>query len=332
VMIDDKTAISSTAGEVTTFSIIQPDGTVVKGPTLAKAQDIFDNMCAVKGGFVIRVHNSLLFYNNSGTLTYSNDVNVSSAMNFGGSSDVGGRGDGIRINGDIRSYYVYLAGTVNGGGGSHELGVAAWDTRTGQFAGGSIVTDGDPAQESCDRAGLAVDALNRVCVAYMHKPTSAFAYQVVARVAQFDGSNFTWYGHSFYPFLNHDQDPNNVLGFTTANPYVAMTTRQICIAAKGTINSANNVSAGPNSLTEQTVYTVISHPDPVAAPVPSITVTQPDSSHLTVNWSADAGLFSVQTNSSLTTPGGWSAATAGNVLPPVTLPISAGTRFIRLAR
>jgi len=331
VMIDDKTAISSTVGEVTTFSIIQPDGTVVKSATLAKEQDIFDNMCAVKGGFVIRVHNSLLFYNNSGTLTYSNDVNVSSAMNFGGSADVGGRGDGIRINGDIRSYYVYVAGTINGGGGSHELGVAAWDTRTGQFVGGSTVTDGDPAQEQCDRAGLAVDALNRVCVAYMHKPTPAFGYQVVARVAQFDGSKFNWYGHSFYPFINHDKDPNNVLGFLTANPYVAMTTRQICIAAKGTINSANNVAAGPNSLSEQTVYTVISHPEPVAAPVPSITVTQPDSSHLTVSWSADAGLFTVQTKSSLSS-GTWSAATAGNVLPPVTLPIGAGSTFIRLAR
>ncbi|HLX69374.1 MAG TPA: hypothetical protein VKV04_07085, partial [Verrucomicrobiae bacterium] len=34
VMIDDKTSISSPVGEVTTFAIIRPDGTVVKGPTL----------------------------------------------------------------------------------------------------------------------------------------------------------------------------------------------------------------------------------------------------------------------------------------------------------
>jgi len=332
VMIDDKTSILNAAGEVTTFSIIHPDGTIVKGPTLAKNQDIFDNMCAVRGGFVIRVHNSLLFYNNSGTLTFSNDVNVSSSMNFGGGSDVGGRGDGIRINGDIRSSYVYLAGTVGGGGGSAQMGVAAWDTRTGQFAGGSIVTDGDPALEACDRSGLAVDALDRVCVAYMYKPDKAvFGYQVAARVAQFDGTSFNWFSHSFYPFVNHDENPASVLGFLTANPYVAMNTRQICISAKGTINSTNSMTSGPNTPAETTVYTVISHPAPVAAPVPTLSITKPDSSHVTLSWNADDGLFTVQTKSSLVS-GTWAAATAGNVAPPVTLPIGAGSLFIRLVR
>src|ERR1035441_11130133 len=94
---------------------------------------------------------------------------------------------------------------------------------TGQFAGGSIVTDGDPTQEKCDRAGLAVDALNRVCVAYMYQADSTvFGYQVAARVAQFDGANFNWFSHSFYPFVNHDESPTNVLGFLTANPSVAI--------------------------------------------------------------------------------------------------------------
>jgi hypothetical protein len=332
VMIDDKTSILNPAGEVTSFSIIHPDGTVVKGPTLAKAQDIFDNMCAVKGGFVIRVHNSLLFYDNSGTLTYSNDVNVSSSMNFGGSSDVGGRGDGIRINGDIRSYYVYLAGTAGGGGGTAQMGVAAWDTRTGQFAGGSIVTDGDPTLEKCDRAGLAVDALDRVCVAYMYQADSTvFGYQVAARVAQFDGANFNWLSHSFYPFVNHDESPTNALGFLTLNPYVAMNTRQICITAKGTINSTNSATAGPNTPSETTVYTVISHPAPVAAPRPTLNITKPDSSHVTLSWNVDDGLFTVQTKSSPSS-GAWANATAGNVAPPVTLPTGADPLFIRLAR
>ena len=334
VMIDDKTAIASTAGEVTTFAIIQPDGTIVKGPTLAKEQDIFDNMCAVKGGFVIRVHNSLLFYNNSGSLTYSNDVNVSSGMNFGGSPDAGGRGDAIRINGDIRSHYVFLAGTSGGGGGTLgiPMGVAAWDARTGQFAGGSIVSDGNPATQKCDRAGLAADALDRVCVAYAYQADSTvFGYQVVARVAQFDGVNFNWFSHSFYPFVNHDQDPANVLGFATSNPYVAMNTRQICIAAKGTINNANNVAAGPNTPNEQTVYTVISNPVPVPAPRPTVSITRPDSSHVTLTWNVEDGLFTVQTKASPTS-GTWTAVTAGNVAPPVTVQIGAGPSLIRLAR
>ena len=331
VMTDDKAAIVSTAGEVTTFSIIQPDGTIVKSATLAKAQDIFDNMCAVKGGFVIRVHNSLLFYNNSGTLTFSNDVNVSSSMNFAGGADVGGRGDGIRIGGDIRSYYVYVAGTINGGGGSPEVGVGAWDTRTGQFVGGSVVTDGDPAVEQSDRTSVAVDALNRVCVTWMYKPDrSVFGYQAAARVAQFDGSNFNWLTHSFFPFLNHDQDPANVLGYLTLNPVVAMNTRQICIAAKGTINNVNNVSAGPNSLAEQTVYTVFSHPVPVAAPSPIVTITK-SGDNLNLSWNPDDGLFTVQTRSSVTSSS-WANATAGNVAPPVSIPAGAGQLYIRLAR
>jgi hypothetical protein len=335
VMIDDKTGIVDPAnGEVTTFSIIHPDGTIVKGPTEAKAQDMFDNMCAVKGGFVIRVHNSLLFYNNSGTLTFSNDVNVSSSMNFGGSSDANGRGDDVRTGGDIRSYYVFVAGGVGNGTfpGAGQVGVAAWDTRTGQFAGSSIVSDGDPAVEGRDRATVAVDALNRVCVAYGYAPdTSVFGYQVAARVAQFDGANFNWFSHSFYPFVNHDQNPTNVVGFLTENPYVAMNTRQICIAAKGTINNANNVTVGPNTPSETTLYAVISHPAPVAAPQPTVSITKPDSSHVTVSWDVEDGLFTVQTKSSLTS-GTWTDATAGNVVPPVTLPIGAGPLFIRLAR
>jgi hypothetical protein len=337
VMIDDKTSILDPAGEVTTFAIIHPNGTIVKGPALAKAQDIFDNMCAVRGGFVIRVHNSLLFYNNSGSLTFSNDVNVSSSMNFGGSSDANGRGDAVRIGGDIRSYYVFVAGGVGNGTfpGAGEVGVAAWDTHTGQFVGSAIVSDGDPALEGRDRTTVAVDALNRVCVAYGYSPNSTaggtIGYQVAARVAQFDGANFNWFSHSFYPFVNHDESSTNVLGFLTENPYVTMNTRQICIAAKGTINSTNSVTAGPNTPNETTVYTVISHPAPVAAPRPTLSITKLDSSHVTLSWNADDGLFTVQTKSPLTS-GTWANATTGNIAPPVTLPIGAGPLFIRLVR
>lgn len=332
VMIDDKTGMVNPGNEVTTFSIIQPNGTLVKSATLAKNQDIWDNMCAVKGGFVIRVHDSLLMYDNSGTLTYSNSVNLSSGLNFGGNSEAGGRGDGIRIGGDIRSDYVYVAGTINGGGGSAEVAVAAWDTRTGQFAGSSIMTDGDPATQQCDRTSVAVDALNRVCVVTMYKADKFgfLGYQALARVAQFDGTQFTWLTHSFYPFVNHDEDVWGGLGYLTLNPVVAMNTRQICFAAKGTINSVNNVSAGPDSLNEQTVYTVISHPVPVAAPVPTISMAKVGN-NLNISWNPDDGLFTVQTRESLNT-GTWQNATSENVAPPVNVPIGAGSLFVRLVR
>jgi hypothetical protein len=92
----------------------------------------------------------------------------------------------------------------------------------------------------------------------------------------------------------------------------------------------NNVAAGPDSLGEQTVYTVISHPAPVAAPKPTVTITK-SGSNITVNWNAEDGLFTVQTKSNVS-PGSWANATAGNVAPPVTLPVVAGGQFVRLAR
>jgi hypothetical protein len=110
-----------------------------------------------------------------------------------------------------------------------------------------------------------------------------------------------------------------------------MTTRQICIAAKGTINSVNNVTAGPDSLNEQTVYTVISHPAPVAAPAPTVSITKVDATHVSVSWDVEDGLFTVQTRSSLSS-GAWANATTGNVVPPVSLTVGADPVFIRLAR
>ncbi len=333
VMIDDKAAIASPVGEVTTFAIIQPNGTVVKGPTLVDARNIFDNMCAVKGGFVVRVHQFLYFYNNSGIPTYTNNVNVSSGVNYQGS--VGGldgdRGDGHRIGGDVHSYYVYFAGKITSSSTASQIAVTAWDSRTGQFVGSSIVTDGDPTVQSCDRTDVAVDALNRVCVTYMYKPNGLFGYQAAARVAQFDGANFNWLTHSFFPFVNHDQNPTAPLGYITQNPVVAMNTRQICFAAKGMINSSNNVAAGPNTPdAQQTVYTVISHPAPVAAPVPTLSITKSGGS-VNLTWNADDGLFTVQTRASLSS-GSWVNATAENVAPPVNVGIGTGALFIRLVR
>jgi hypothetical protein len=230
-------------------------------------------------------------------LTYSNDCNVSSGMHFGATPgnagqelDAGGRGDDIRIGGNVYSYYVSMAGTSGGGGGSPLMGVAVWDTRTGQFVGGTYATDGDPTTQACDRAMVAVDEFDRFCVAWAYKPIStSFGYQTVARVGKFDGSQFTWLTHSFYPFLNHDQDPNTVQGYTTVNPYVAMTASKICMAAKGSINSANNVALGPDSAAQTTVYTVITHPVPIVTVQPTVSIGRPDATDISISWDASAG-------------------------------------------
>lgn len=326
VMADDKSAIVSEVGEVTSFTIITPKGATVKGPTLVDPRNIFDNMCAVKGGFVIRVHQFLYFFDNAGNSTFTNHVNDSSGLNFNGGLD-GDRGDGHRIGGDIRSYYVFLAGKIGNG---HSCGVAAWDTRTGQFVGGTRVSDGDPDLESTDRTDVAVDALNRVCVTYTYKPDSTYQNQAAARVAQFDGHNFNWLTHSFFPFVNHDSAPGSILGYKTENPVVAMTPRSICFASKATINNENNVAAGPNSLAEQTVYTVVSHPAPVAAPQPTVALKR-TGGNIELSWDSDDGLFTVQTRSTVGS-GAWVNATAGNVATPVTIPAGSGPLFVRLVR
>lgn len=328
VMIDDKTALSSDAGEVTTFAIIKPDGTVLKGPTLVDPRDIWDNMTAYSGGFAIRVHNMLYFYNDAGTLQYTNDINLSSGLSFGI-----GREDASRIASDIHSHYVYLAGQTpeNSTG---PVNVAIWDARSGNFVTSATVTDGDPTAYRTDRVTLAVDAQDNFCVAFGFQPTVAFSEQVAARVMSFDGTNITYLTHSFFPFVNSENNPTNVVNLTTVTPTIAMTTRQICIAAKGTINSTNNPAGGPDSPTETALYTVINNPAAPTSAAPEITATQ-TAGGLILSWPVSAGTFTVQSTSTLAPP----AWTPMAVQPPITqvgntyqatVAIGASARFFRL--
>jgi hypothetical protein len=329
VMIDDKTALSSSTGEVTTFAIIKPDGSVVKGPTLVDPRDIWDNMAAYHGGFAIRVHNMLYFYDNTGALQHTNDINVSSGLTFGT-----GREDGSRIGSDIHSSYVYLAGqTPENSTGPVNVGI--WDTRTGNFVTSATVTDGDPTAFRTDRVTVAVDAQDHFCVAFVYQPTLDFSQQVAARVMAFDGTNVTYLTHSFFPFVNSENNPTNVTHLTTVAPSIAMTTRQICIAAKGTINSTNNPAGGPDSPTETALYVVINNPAASATgTAPTITATT-QGGKLILSWPAADGTFSVQSNPTLS-PLSW---TTLSPQPPITqvgnnfqatVPINSAGIFFRL--
>ena len=253
-MLDDKTGYSSGSGEVTTFAIITPAGAVVKGPTLVDPRDIWDNMAAYSGGFAIRVHNLLYFFDNAGNPQYTNDINVSSGLSFGT-----GREDASRIGADIRSHYVYLAG-ASPEAPHAPVCLAVWDARTGQCVATNTVTNTDPTVATIDQVTVAADANDRVCVAYdMNPDPSVWANnQVVARIGKFDGANVLWLTPSFYPFVNSENDPNNVLGYLTSYPSVAMTTNCICIAASGTVNSLNNNTVAPDTYPQTTLYTVIS--------------------------------------------------------------------------
>ena len=89
-----------------------------------------------------------------------------------------------------------------------------------------------------------------------------------------------------------------------------MTTREICIAAKGEINSTNSLTAGVNTLRQTTFYTVISHPapkeDPTTAvggqpPAAGLTINSitPSVNALTLNWTGGTAPYLVQMKTSL---------------------------------
>ena len=83
VVSDDRTGYLDPDSEYTSFAIITPSGTVVKSATLVDLNDIWDNVAAYRGGFAIRVHNLLYFFDNNGNPTHTNDINISSGLTFG---------------------------------------------------------------------------------------------------------------------------------------------------------------------------------------------------------------------------------------------------------
>jgi hypothetical protein len=255
VVIDDKTSYTDpNVGEVTTFAIVTPTGSVVKSATEVDPRDIWDNVAAYKGGFAVRVHDMLYFYDNSGKLQHSTNIIDSSTLQFGT-----GREDGSRIGANIASPYVFLAGQTPESGKNDPVNIAVWDSRTGAFVTSAMVSDTDPTNQVIGRVTVDTDGLDNFCVAYMLQPTADFtAPQVAARVGHLSGTNITFLTSSFFPFVNYDKDGTH--GITTSAPSVAMTTRAICIAAKGTVNSANNPNNGADTAPETTLYTVINNP------------------------------------------------------------------------
>jgi hypothetical protein len=289
LVIDDKTCFLSPAGEVTTFSIITPAGTIVAGPTLVYPGAIWDNVAAFSGGFAVRVGSYIAFYDNVGNLMHSNNVNASSGLSFDA-----GRGDGTRIGSDIRSHYVYLAGATPSAA-SAPVSLAVFDARTGQCVATSFVTDTDPSVHSIDRVTVGVDAADHFCVVYDMKPDPNIwsSDQIVARVGKFDGNSVSYLTPSFFPLVNSDTNPTNVLGFLTETPSVVMTTNYICIAGKGTVNSTNNPAGGPDTALETTLYTVINNPKAASAVQPAVlSVTQVSATSVSISWTGSGTLQS----------------------------------------
>lgn len=297
VVIDDRSLLIAPR-RTATAAIIAPDGTVVKaGFAIDETVEnqIWSNVAAYQGGFCVRFNATLHFYDNAGNLKGK------VAQSTSGLSYDPGRGDGTRIAAHINSPYVYLAGKVTT---ENTVKLAVWDARDMSFVGSADVSEG-AFTGGFDRANLAVDALNRITVAWVSQPAGYEAQQVAARILAFNGATkaITALTKSFLPFANSAQTG----GIRSLGMSVAMTTERICIAAKGEINYDNRPDQGVTSPREVNFFTVITHPDPQLDPTPPIgggaaiqlAVAGATAASLSLEWTGGNGPFLLQRKGSL---------------------------------
>ena len=335
-VVEDRARVLNPDGNAVVATVFAPDGSIVKesflvAPTdeaTARDVDIWSNVAAYRGGFAVRAKTAdgtsraIYFFDNAGVRKGVIDQAAS-----GASFDTG-RGDGTRLFGHINSPYVYLTGKA---ANTTIVKVAAFDSRDQSFVAIADVSEGGFSGDF-DRANGAVDALGRLAIAWVVKPAGYTKEQVATRVLAFDGTAkaFTPVTASFFPFVNAATNDIRALGMS-----VAMTTKQICVAAKGEINYANQPALGPDSPTEVNFYTVISHPAPMDDPttpvgggaVPTLSITR-NGANITIAWDATATGFTVESKASLS-DATWSTVGTQN---PTTVAIGTGNQYFRLRK
>ncbi len=323
VVVEDRSRLFRPDGNATVGTVIKPDGSIVKETFKVADCDpgFWSNVAPFQGGFAARVAGILYFYDNDGNLLGSVDQATS------GEGFDRGRGDGTRIAGHVNQPYVFLAGKVNTG---PFVRVAAFDTRTRTFVAAAEASEGG-FRGDFDRANLAADALGRVIVSWVAKPDGYEQQQIAARVLALEGTSFRALTPSFLPFIN--QSP--VGGIRSIQMSVAMTTKQLLVAAKGEINLENKPELGVTSPRELNFYTVISHPAPAEDPTPSAVASTPitvgsvkTAGGITVSWTGGNAPFKVQKRASIAT-GNWTdVSTTSN--RSVELPVDGDAGFYRV--
>ena len=247
VVVEDRSKLHDFADPAVVAAIFRPDGSVVRDSFLIAPGPIWSNVAAFKGGFCVRVSGMLMFFDNVGEFLGQTDQADPGLVDAFGMPVLfdRGRGDGVRIAGHINSPYIYLAGR-NGS----DVHLAVWDARDGTYLAQINVNELTEAEggrdeatfrPTMDRVNLAVDALNRVAVAYDGTLAGVAEHQTFVRVLRFDAEEgeFDYLTPTFFPFVNtSDGAPTINDGIRTMRPSPAMTTRQICVAARGEINSA----------------------------------------------------------------------------------------------
>lgn len=258
-VVEDRSNTLRPDGNCAAATIFAPDGKVVKETFKVADGDLWANVAAFQGGFCVRVAGKLYFFNNAGELQGEPVAQTTSGENFDA-----GRGDGTRLGGHINQPWVFLIGRVTG---STAVRVAIWDARTRTLATLADVSEGG-FRADADRAVVAVDGLGRFTAAWVSKPDGYEAQQIAARVFQMDAATktVTPLTASFLPFVN----ASPVGGIRSVGMTVAMTTKQILVAAKGEINLQNQPDQGANSARELNFFTVISHPSPKDDPTPPV--------------------------------------------------------------
>jgi hypothetical protein len=343
VVADDRSNLTA-PGTTATAVIVEPDGTIVKDTFVIGAGELWSNVAAHQGGFCVRLSGIMKFYDNDGNFLGEDDTAEADLRDDMGTVTFSfdrGRGDGTRIASHINSPYVFLAGRNNQA--SQHVRVAVWDSRSRALIASTNVSElaaDEGGSDSInfhplwDRVGVAVDALNRVAVAYEFKNAEILNNQTAARVLAFDGATFRYLTPSFFAFVNYGTVVSgNGISIRTTRPAVTMTTREICIAAKGEINSTNNVAEGPDTLNQTTFYTVFSHPapqdDPTSAGAPPIRIriTLDGGASATLRWSGGTPPFTVQRRTLWTDA--WSDLETTDART-LTVPLSGTSGFFRI--
>lgn len=319
-VVEDRSNIRR-EGNASVATIFAPNGTVVKESFKIADGDQWSNVAPFKGGFAVRTVDTIYFFDNAGTLL--GQVNQSTS----GAAFSSGRGDGTRLGGHINSPYVFLAGKVTD---ASVVKVAAWDSRDRSFVALADVSEG-AFSGGFDRANLDVDALNRITVAWASQPAGYEQQQVAARIMVLNpaAKTITALTPSFLPFKNAAATG----GIRSVGMSVAMTTRQILIAAKGEINLQNNPAAGANSPREINFYVVITHPAPAEDPTtpaggggaaPTIAIAR-TATGATLTWEGTG--FQLESTTAL--GGAWTSVTTTGNSYNVTGP---GSTFYRLRK
>jgi hypothetical protein len=327
-VVNDRSRMFDPNNHSGTATIFAPDGTVVKEAWEVAPTELWSNVCAYRGGWAVRLNGIIYFLDNDGNLKGQIDQATC------GRSFDRGRGDGTRIQSHINSPYVFLTGTTGG----KLVSLAVFDSRDFSFVAVNDVSEaGFPG--SADRVGLAVDALNRVVVSWTSQPKTEAGVdyemqQVAARVMAFNEADksITALTPSFLPFINAAWTG----GITSLQMNPAITTKQVMIAAKGTINLENKPNLGADSPAEVNFYTVLAHPvpmddptTPVGGPVtrPTLTIVRSASVAL-ISWPTTATGFTLYSTPSLSAPV-WTAVGTAN---PAVVSILGGANYYQLKK